>query len=249
MSKTKLSAARVEEIFNSPPRLDIERTGKSTTIHDVDQIWSGTTVKANGGHERIAQILLEHLWKERLVRRWKPQAINLSELGGPNQIVDLLIELFDLELHVVEVKAKRFLDEQTQQKFAVAKDFLEPLAIGFHVWTNADVVGPRVSHTVNLLEKGRRKLAERDVIASIKEASKEARTLGDLFDQFGWDDVMSAAADCAIHFNIFEPIHEATPLLRAPSLTRYAHLFARRDAPQDWWDSLAPAVPKRPNCP
>jgi hypothetical protein len=225
------------DIFNSPERIDVEKHGKSTTRYPVSVAWSGRIVHASG-HERIALLLLEHLWAEGLVKRWKSQPLNLQEIGGPCAVPDILVELRSRELHVIEVKAQRFLTTEVQAGFDLQRAFLQGKGFGFHVWTNANVLSSETSHTVSELERGRNYPAEREVVDEIKTAASGCAKLGELTERFGWDDTLSAAAQLAFHFDITKPIHEETHLLRNHSAAYYDHLFARRDAPRSWWDSL-----------
>jgi len=235
------SEAWRNEVFSSPERINVLKNGKSTTRHPVAVGWSGQITYANGGHERIAQLILEQLWAEGLVRRWKAQPFNLKEIGGPDAVPDLLAELESRALHVIQVKAKRFLTEEVTARFDLQRAFLEPKGFTFHIWTNADILSSQTSHTVNELERGRRYPASPEMIATIKAAAEKACTVGDLLAQFGWDDVLSAAAQLAFHFNITQPIHESTPLLRHHSSSHYAHLFTRGSATANWWETLAPS--------
>jgi hypothetical protein len=235
------STAWAASVFSSPPRIDVETHGKQTTRHPVWIAWRRTVGYANGGYERVAHHLLEHLWAEGLVKRWKSQPINLNELGGPNAVPDILVELASGSLHVVQVKAQRFMTKDVEEKFERERQFLEPLGFVYRVWTTKDVLSSKTSHTVAELDRGRLHPAPAETIARIHEASKAAHRLGELLDQFGWDDTLSAAAHLAFHIDITEPLHENTPLLRNHSCSRYTHLFARRDATASWWEELAPA--------
>ena len=235
------SEAWRQEVFNSKPRRDIQKQGKSTTRNPVIVEWAGKVEYVNGGHERIAALLLEQLWIDGYVRRWKPQPFDLHELGGPNVVPDFLAELDDRTLHVIEVKAKRFVNAEVEARFEISEKFLEPLGIFFHLWTNADKLGSATSHTVAELERGRRFAASPEVIAEIGEKAAACQLIGQLLNSYSWDDVLSAAAYRAFHIDITKPIHENTPLLRNHSGTYYSYLFARRNAPASWWDTLPPS--------
>jgi hypothetical protein len=203
---------------------------------------SNQIVHANGGYERVALHLLEHLWREKLVTRWKSQPFNLQELGGPNAVPDVLVEIGDGQLHVIQVRAWRFLTEEVKEKYERERQYLLPLGFHYHVWTNRDVVGSKTSHTVAELDRGRMYPAPAQTIQAIREAAKTATRLGELDARFGWDDTLSAAALLAFHFDITEPLHENTQILRDHSPERYLHLFAARNAAEEWWQALDTSV-------
>lgn len=232
------SEAWREEIFNSKPRRNIEKEGKSTTRSQVTVEWTGRDEYINGGHERVAALLLEQLYIDGYVRRWKPQPINLLELGGPDAVPDFLVELDDRTLHVIEVKAKRFVSSDLLARFGNFEEFLKPLGFAFHLWTNADKLSSATSHTVSELEHGRRFPASPEIIDEIQERAAGFEVVGQLLDLYSWDDVLSAAAYRAFHIDIAKPIHEKTPLLRNHSRTLCNYLFATRNAPTSWWDTL-----------
>lgn len=240
-ASAQVSEAWRQEIFGSPPRIDVQKNGKSSTRHPVLVGWSGEIAYVNG-HERVAALLLEQLWAEGFVRRWKSQPLNLQEIGGPDATPDFLAELIDRSLHVIEVKAKRFLTPAVQDKFAVARTLIESIGMHFHEWTNADVLSSDTSHTVAELDRGRRFPAPPELIAEIAAKASACRTIGELLALYSWDDVLSAAALQAFHIDITRPIHEDTPILRNHSHTRYLHLFAHGDAAASWWNSLNPAA-------
>jgi len=232
------TAAWRQDVFRRPECIDVEKCGTTTTRYPVFMERKKRLVIAWGGHMRVAMLLLEHLWREQLVTRWKSLPFDIAELGGPKGVPDLLVELDSGELHVIQVRAKRFLTEEAQQKYQREREFLEPLGFRFHVWTNKDVLSSRTSHTVAELDRGRMFPAPAVTLEAIRQAALSAKCLGELFDQFGWDDVLSAAALLSFHFDITEPIHENTPILRLHSASHYRHLFETRDAAQAWWDAL-----------
>jgi len=234
----RVSEAWRNEIFNSPGRIDVQKNGKSTTRHPVAVGCAGTVSYANGAHERIAGLLLEHLWVEGYVRRWKYQPLDLGELDGPAAVPDILVESYTRQLHIIEVKAKRFITPEIECRFAAEGDFLNALGFRFHVWTNHDVLSSDTSHTVAELERGRRFPADAEVIREIQAMAAACTVLGELFERFGWDDVLAAAAQQAFHFDITKPIYEQTPILRNHSVTYYDHLFAQGHAAAGWWDAL-----------
>lgn len=232
-----------DEVFGKPEAIDVAKQGTTTTRHPVMMERAKRIIYAWGGYERTALLLLEHLWRMKHVTRWKSQPFNLADLGGPRAVPDILVELPDRGMHVIQVRAKRFLTEEVQHKYAIEREFLEARGFHYHVWTNHDVLSSRTSHTVAELDRGRMFRAPQQTIEDIGQASRSATQLGDLVDQFGWDDTLSAAALLAFHLDITEPLHDQSPILRNPSPFHYRHLFESRDAAQAWWEALDDAVP------
>lgn len=232
-----------EQVFGSREAIDVAKQGTTTTRYPVLMERSKRIIYAWGGHERTALLLLEHLWRLGHVARWKSQPFNLADIGGPRAVPDILVELPDESLHVIQVRAKRFLTEEVQHKYAIEREFLEARGFRYHVWTNHDVLSSKTSHTVAELDRGRMFRAPLQTIEAIGQAAISAVQLGDLINQFGWDDTLSAAALLAFHIEITEPLHEQTPILRNPSHFHYRHLFESRDAAEAWWEALDDTVP------
>lgn len=235
-----VTQAWIKNVFSSPPRRDIVRTTKATSRFPVRVPRQNSVFFAEGGNEHIALLLLRHLQSIGIVRRLKSQPFYLEELGGPARLIpDLLVELHDHSLHVIECKAKRFVTDEVQERFALEQKCLTQLGFGFHVWTNRDKLGQPVSGAVRQLDRGFNHPPEREVVETIRSSVTPATTLGDLFAAFGLDDVIGAAAVSAIHFDIRKELHETSNVtLHAP--TGYKnHFFASGHVPNGWWASLS----------
>lgn len=237
--KTSPSAGWRNQVFNSLERLDAEKCATTTRV-PVSCSRVNRIVVVSGFLEGTAMCLLEHLYFEKRVKRWKSQPFNLLELGGPDAVPDALAELDDDELHVIQVKAHRFLTPDIQEKYRREREFLEPREFRYHIWTDHDVLCSATKHTIAELERGRRESASPEKIAQIREAAQKATRLVDLLNVFGWDDVLSAAAHLSFFFDITKALHENTPIFRNHSFS-YAGLFGGRDAAREWWEALAPA--------
>lgn len=233
------SEAWRSDIFTSPPRIDIKKTAKSTTRYQVPIGWSGDVGYTNGGHERVAALLLEQLWLDGYVLRWKPQPLNLKELGGPDATPDFMVELFDKSIHLLEIKAKRFMSPEVTATFDVARTFCEAKFIRHHIWTNHDVLSSQASHTVAELDRGRRLGVAKGRIAEIQAAALNCGYLRELLQQFGWDDVFASAAFRAFHIDYLQAIHENTIILHSPASHYISRLFANRNASGSWWNTLS----------
>lgn len=225
----------LQDVFESEER---RRPSKATTSIDVYNGSVGRETCADGGHEQCAMLLLEHLRSIGTIRRWKAQPFNCCELGGPDATPDILAEGRSNELHVIEVKAHRHLTQDVLNGFELERTFLNQRGFAFHIWTDRDRLGPQTSHTVRLVDRGRRSPAPRAIVSDIALAARDCETLGPLFDQFGFDDVLSAIAQLAIRVNVTRLIDEKTFILRDPPPHYYDHLFARGNADGIWWDSL-----------
>lgn len=234
------SRAWREAVFNSEPRRCVATQSKSTTR--VPVLTQSGWQYAEGGHEATALMLLRHLQRFGAVKRFKAQPFALEEIGGPQKrIPDLLIEIegTTTDLHVVQVKSARFISADVQDRLDQERDFLEAKGFGYHVWTDRDRLSRTTFQTVRMLDRGFRHRAAADVVASIGAAAKEATTLSPLVQNFGWDDAISAAALGSFHINALEKLHENSPIHLHFPTTVYAHLFARRNAAEGWWERLA----------
>jgi len=140
-------------VFSSEERLAASRR---TTAIDAEVRWQRRMTKVSGALEKTACLLVDHLWAVGLVSRWKPQALNLLEIAGPDAIPDLLVELNkpNKPLHFVEIKPKRFVTTEVREGFERERQFLNEKRFGFHVWTNSDVLGGQTPHTLSCLRWG-----------------------------------------------------------------------------------------------
>lgn len=238
------SKAWLDEVFGSPPRRDVKGKSKSTTRTPHRSRQNGSsTIFAEGNNELCCLRLFEYLWRCRLVKRFKAQAFDLGELGGPSDhVIDLLVELMDGTVHVIQVKSKRFMTAEVQAVLEMEKEFLESRGFNFHIWTNRDRLGPPTSHSVNQIDRGFRFPADQTILNLIGQRVQEgASTLNPLLMEFGWDDVMSAAAHLKLHIDITKEIHENAPVYKNLPINYYSFLFKGGNEYRSWWDSLSSA--------
>lgn len=236
------SSAWRNEIFNSPPRRDVRRQGKTTTRFPIFAPAQGGVMYAEGGNEQTALLLVRCLQQLGLVKRFKSQAFCLDELGGPSRrIPDVLVELAsDLSLHSIGCKSKRFLTPEVQEGFDLERAFLEPRGFKCHVWTDRDRLSNPSSQTVRLLDRGFRNPPNRAVLYDIEQKAKQFATLNPLLNEFGFDDTIAASAHGAFHFDITKVVNENTPLIHHLPPSYYSYIFESRPIlHSNWWDSLA----------
>lgn len=237
---SKISRAWLEEVFSSPPRRDIARETKATTRIPMRVPMQGCSFYGEGGNEHVALLLLRHLQSIGIVRRFKPQPFYLEELGGPaRQIPDVLAELHDESLHVIECKSKRFMTDEVKEHFGLERDCLINLGFDFHVWTDRDKVGQPIASAVRMLDRGFIHPPPPDVVSRIRARVGAVTALGDLLNDFGPDDVIGAAAVCAIHFDIRSALHEESAITLHASSEYQKYFFESRHVPDGWWESLS----------
>lgn len=243
MSEKKInpSLAWRKKTFESPPIRDVDGDSKTTTRIPTFIQSLGRDAYAEGGIEASALQLLQHLQKNGLVSRFKEQPFALAELGGPaKRVPDVLVELaFDLSLHVIQCKSKRFIDDVVRNKFDTERLILEPLGFNFHIWTNRDVLARSTSESVRLIDRGFRFPPTAEVIRKIEMEASHESILGPLLEKFGWEDCIAAAAHGAFYLNVMEKINENSKITRQFTPSNYLHLFARQEASKSWWESLA----------
>lgn len=234
------SSSWLNDVFSSLPRRDIERDSKSTTRVPVQ--FPAGVIYGEGGHEATALHLLNHFLRNGLARRVKTQPFCLDEIGGPRgRVPDVLVELdMDPPLHIIQCKSKRFITPEVQQKFDEEKAFLEPRGFMFHCWTDRDKLSRPTSQSIRLLNRGLLLPITHSRLSEIESVASRASQLGELLDQFGWDEAIAAAANGAVYFNITEQINEETPLISRFPRQNYELLFKQRSVPSGFWNALAP---------
>lgn len=243
MSKNNASPSEAwrNEVFASPPRRDIDKKSKSTTRVPIYMPRLGRYAYAEGGNEASALLLLKYLQTHGFVSRIKEQPFALDELRGPvGRVPDILVELrVDKSLHIIQCKSKRFMTDEVKQRFETERLFVEPRGFNFHIWTDRDYLANPTSESVRLIDRGFRFPPSADVLQLIEQEANQVSTLGPLIEKFGWDDCLAAVAHGAFYLNVLEKINEKSAITRHFSGSDYLHLFARRTAPGDWWESLA----------
>lgn len=243
-TSTAPSEAWRRSIFESPPRRDIDRTSKTTTRIPVYLPALNRIAFGEGGNEATALMFFKFLQRFGFIKRFKEQPFAMEELNGPaKRVPDLLVELaHDGSLHVVQCKAKRYMTEEVLARFEQEREFLEPLGFQFHVWTDRDKLAHPTSEAVRMIDRGFCFPPDISVLREIEARAASVRTINPLLREFGWDDVLAAAAKGVFFINVLEKIHEDTAINRHFSAEHYRPLFENRPVPRNWWDSLAPGT-------
>lgn len=239
-SKGNVSRAWTDSVFSSSPRRDIDKKSKSTTRFPVFIGDGVPDMYAEGLNEFVALLSIRHLQTLGIVRRFKAQPFALEEIGGPKtRVPDVLVELQDMSLHVVQVKAKRFLTPEVEAAFQDERQILESLGFNYHVWTDRDKTGRPISQSARLLDRGFRNPAPLETFEAIYESATQASRLGELLLEFGWDDTISAAAHQIFHIDITEAIHEESPISARRPAHYESYFFGCRNISHNWWETLS----------
>lgn len=228
------------EIFNSPPRRNIDKDSKTTTRVPMYLPLENRLAHAEGGHEATALLILKYLQSHGYVSRFKEQAFALHEIGGPqDRVPDILVERSsDLSLHVIQCKSHRFLSEEVKSKLDVERVFLESTNFHFHVWTDKCKLNRDTFEAVRAIDRGLRFKPSSQIFKAIDLAASRASNLGQLLEEFGWDDCMSAAANGIFFINILEKLNEKSPVTNHFASHNYDHLFESRSVSAAWWELL-----------
>jgi len=214
--KTKLkrpSQAWLRAVFESPPRRDIYKVCKSTTVFPHYARCIEQLLYAEGGNENAAMLLLEHLWRQGYVKRFKTQPFFLEEVGGPiKRVPDFLVELWDGRIFVLQIKAHRFCTDEIKSGFETERQLLTSRGFSYLLWTDRTVLKSGLYSNVQLLDLNHRFPPEEQELRAIAIAASNCRTLGDLMRTFKWESIISAIATQHIFVSIFEKFHENTPI-------------------------------------
>ena len=209
---------------------------------------SGHLVFCEGGNEATAALLLEHLTRRGIVRRYKLQPFSLSEIDPSNKgIPDLIVELADRRIIVVEVKARRYLTSDVQDQCEVNKTLLASMGLQYKLWLDkdplrmADKLNSIVWSNVRFLHRGNGQPFDEVKAGWItNQVQKGVCTLGDLMSsgELDWDSLMAAVARGIIHLNPNEVFDERATLYTTYPARWWQHLFGDGPVLATWWDSL-----------
>lgn len=208
---------------------------------------NGSVTHQEGGNEHTAWLLLSHLTRVGLVRRFKFQPFNFADYGGPKGFPDILVELTNEELVVVEVKSAKYVTAEFLASLRERDALLKTMGLGSRLWSDgvAAHATPALSLCVknNLLEINRCKdiPISREFLEALKQAThKGPISLAAVLDATGahWEQLMSAIATNHISIDFQKKLHE-TSLIDTPATEHtYEHLLSQGPGSAGWWRSL-----------
>lgn len=232
--------------FDTPPARQVAGRSRPTQRSRI-QDPTGREHICEGGNELTAAMLLNHLCRLGLVRRYKFQPFNLQDFGGESGYPDLLVELSTSELVVVEVKSAKFLTSDYLDKYRARERELIALGIPAVLWTDkkAEQAIEALTHSArnNLLDLERcsQITAADEVLARLRVGVSRGRVrLTQLLTDAGatWEELMYAWAHNYVQAPIKEKLHETTLFAEAASHGSYRHYFDAGSGSASWWESL-----------
>lgn len=233
----------VDSVFNSEAARSVRGRSRPTQRFAFSSdACSGRLVHCEGGNELTAALLLEHLWRIGLVKRYKMQPFSLSELGYPtNPIPDVLIELSDGRIFSIEIKASKYFTAERKEKFEAERDFLSQHALPHLLWMDDRLLPNTVWHATRHLQRGVAFDVDAGTKSDLSQSLATARTLGELMalPSCSWDQLMAAASRGYFHLNPLEKFDEEARIYAALPRHLFAHFFSVRHEPSSWFDTLA----------
>lgn len=232
----------IDSIFDSEPSRNVRGRSRPTQrfAYSSDAC-RGRLVHCEGGNELTAALLLEHLWRIGIVRRFKMQPFSLSELGYPTSPVpDILVELVDSRVVSIEVKAAKYLTSQRRAKFETEREFLAQHSLPHLLWTDDRQLSRATWHAVRHLQRGAALNVDASTKRDLAQSLPASKTLGDLMalPSGSWDQLMAAAARGYFHLNPQEKFSEQARIYPAVPSYLFAHFFDERYEPASWFDAL-----------
>lgn len=237
----------VERVFASPPCRNVMGRSRPTQRFVFRSV-SGQLVWCEGGNEATAALLLEHLARMGIVKRYKLQPFRLSHFDPSNKAVpDLLIELLDGRLVVVEVKARRYLSPDVQERLEINEILLSRVGLPFRLWTDkdplhlTDKLNSIVWSNVRILQKGRTQELDQASEQWIRDRVQTgARTLPELMScgHLAWDALIAALARGIINIDPNKVFDEHATLQTTYPSFWWQHLFSEGPVLATWFDSL-----------
>ena len=195
------------------------------------------------GHERIALYVLEHLQLGGLIRRIKSQPFSWL-LPGSNRprTPDFLVELRDGRLLIIEVKAHRYIDVETQTRFDTARKHAASAGVDLLVWTDRTFLTRTTRNLFSALRLTRAidfDPGEIDSVIAVLQAAGGKATLGQLFDE-GLEPalVQRAIRDGRVYISLYEDLDVTTNVSLEPVTDLHRFLFDRGYHTSDWWRAM-----------
>lgn len=171
-------------------------------------------------------LLLELLWLEGYVVRYKTQPFFLHEIGGPAlRVPDFLVELADGRVIVIQVKAERYLTDLVKANLEIERLFLLDHGFTFLLWTDKNVLTRSLYINLLQLDKEWRHPTDIQVLRDIQQEALNFSKLGDLLERFSWEEVIGAIASQKIFVSHMGRYDEETPYSLSNSTTEPDFLF------------------------
>lgn len=234
------------EVFGSPPRRDVRGRSRPTQRFIFEDTSDGSLIVPEGGNEMTTAILLRYLKNLGKVLRYKFQPFNINEISpGIDATPDVLVELSDKRIFVLEIKAKRFLDEETLQKIEINRKALQEHGLPYLLWTDRDSyektnkIHRGIWTNTREIYRGWALTIEQKTQDEISQTIKSRRCiLNDLLNVYGWDIVIAAFARGIFYINLQKVINEDSKIETSLSDAQWEHFFTEGNAAKTWWDSL-----------
>jgi len=212
----------------------------------INHFENNKEIWAEGGNELTAVLLLMHLQSLGVVRRFKFQPFNFYDLDEALEgVPDILVEMSNGRFYVVEVKARRYITAEVNEKLNQIDESLKSLGIDYLLWTDKDKYGrtnklnQNVWRNVRTIHRGWLIGISRELVQCIFEKVKsEPITFSDLFGEFGWDLCIAAWARGAFHLKIQKEFDEKKILSPRYSSLDTAFFFSKNAIVGSWWGSL-----------
>ena len=113
-----------------------QRFSQKNPLENLKQIW------AEGGNEHTAVLLLIHLEVLGIVRRFKLQPFNISDLDETLEgVPDILVEMKNGRFYVIEAKARRYITVEVNEKLNQIDECMKSLGIDYLLWNDKDKYG------------------------------------------------------------------------------------------------------------
>lgn len=230
---------------SSPARKVMGRSRPTMRFRSIDP--DDSLTHQEGGNEHTAWLLLSHLKRVGLVRRFKFQPFNFADYGGPKGFPDILVELTNEELVVVEVKSAKYVTAEFLASLRERDALLRTMGLGSRLWSDGVAAHATPALTLcvknNLLELNRCKdiPTDRELLDALRQATNKGPiTLAAVLDATGahWEQLMSALAANHISINLQKKLHETSLIYTPATDSTYEHLLSQGPGSAGWWRSL-----------
>jgi hypothetical protein len=238
----------VEKAFGAPEVRAVKGRSRPTQRYVFKDPLNRQLIWAEGGNELNAALVLMYMKSMGMVRRFKLQPFHFKDIDETlSGVPDILVELNDGTIYVIEVKARRYITDEVNEKLQRIKTNLNLLGIHYLLWTDADKFGKTnklnrsLSENVRTVHRGRSIEISDEQLKSIEEMVHAGPTcLKDIHQQYGWDLTTAAWARGAFYIDLQKPIDENSPLKKVTAQKVIDYFFEKNEVVGTWWSSLEP---------